>query len=350
MQTPDVSIIVPVYKTERYLRKCIDSLISQTLKNIEIIIVDDGSPDNSGIICDEYAKKDDRIKVVHKENQGLGMARNTGLENATGKYIGFVDSDDYVMPQMYEVLFNAANAEDYELALSGIRFVGGNMFSESETKEKEYFTEKKIFKKDSVKELMLGTIGALPEEPDDSRYGVSVCKNIFLRESLIKNRMRFQSERDVLSEDTLFMIEFISHINSAIGVPGTRYCYQRNESSLSKAYREDRPERTFKYLAELERMLKAMIPRSEYKIYFNRLVQGFGRVLCSQEIMYARENEVPFRDLIKRLKLICKARVMKNAMENYPWYRLPLKQAVFAFTLKYRLYLIQILLVILRSK
>ena len=96
-----VSVIVPVYKVEPYLRECVESVMAQTLTDIEIILVDDGSPDNCGAICDEYAAKDTRITVIHKENGGLSDARNVGLDIATGEYIGFVDSDDWIYPKMY---------------------------------------------------------------------------------------------------------------------------------------------------------------------------------------------------------------------------------------------------------
>ena len=99
-----ISIIVPVYKVEEYLRRCIDSILSQTYKDFELILVDDGSPDNCGAICDEYAQKDSRITVIHKENGGLSSARNAGLEIAKGDYIGFVDSDDEIAPRCYEAL------------------------------------------------------------------------------------------------------------------------------------------------------------------------------------------------------------------------------------------------------
>ena len=101
-----ISIIIPVYKVEKYLEKCIQSVINQTYENLQIILVDDGSPDNCGKICDEYAKKDHRIEVIHKSNGGLSDARNKGLEIAKGEYIGFVDSDDYIESDMYEVLYN----------------------------------------------------------------------------------------------------------------------------------------------------------------------------------------------------------------------------------------------------
>ena len=91
-----ISVIVPVYKVEQYLRKCVDSIIKQTYSNLEIILIDDGSPDNCPIICDEYAMKDNRVVVIHKKNGGLSDARNVGIAKSTGKYITFVDSDDYI--------------------------------------------------------------------------------------------------------------------------------------------------------------------------------------------------------------------------------------------------------------
>ena len=96
-----ISVIVPIYNTEKYLAKCLDSLINQTFQSLEIILIDDGSIDNSGKICDEYALNDDRIKVIHKENGGVSSARNAGLDLATGSYIAFVDPDDYIDPDMY---------------------------------------------------------------------------------------------------------------------------------------------------------------------------------------------------------------------------------------------------------
>ena len=103
-----ISVIVPVYNVENYLRRCVDSIINQTYKNLEIILVDDGSPDNCPVICDEYAQKDSRIKVIHKENGGLSSARNCGMDMATGEYIGFVDGDDWIESDMYKFLIENA--------------------------------------------------------------------------------------------------------------------------------------------------------------------------------------------------------------------------------------------------
>lgn len=114
-----ISIIVPVYNVEKYLPKCIDSIISQTYSNLEIILVDDGSTDMSHQICDDYSKMDNRIKVIHKKNGGVSSARNLGLNNSTGEYIGFIDPDDYIEPNMYECLLNALKSENTEISMCG---------------------------------------------------------------------------------------------------------------------------------------------------------------------------------------------------------------------------------------
>lgn len=113
-----ISIIVPVYKVEEYLPKCVESLLKQTYKNLEIILVDDGSPDRCPSLCDEYALQDSRIKVVHKENGGLADARNAGIDIMSGEYVTFVDSDDYIHPQMVELLFKAMEQEKSDVAVS----------------------------------------------------------------------------------------------------------------------------------------------------------------------------------------------------------------------------------------
>lgn len=118
-----ISLVIPVYKVEKYLHKCVDSILAQTYKNLEIILVDDGSPDNCGKICDEYAAKDSRIKVIHQPNGGLSVARNAGLDIATGDYIGFVDSDDYIAPEMFEKLYFALTENSADISICNYDYV-----------------------------------------------------------------------------------------------------------------------------------------------------------------------------------------------------------------------------------
>ena len=120
MEKDLISVIIPVYKVEKYLEKCIESIIKQTYTNLQIILVDDGSPDNCGKICDEYAKKDLRIEVIHKANGGLSDARNVGISKAKGRYIGFVDSDDYIKEDMYEILLNLIKKYDADVSICNL--------------------------------------------------------------------------------------------------------------------------------------------------------------------------------------------------------------------------------------
>lgn len=120
MKNDLISIIIPVYKVEKYLEKCIESVLKQTYTNLQIILVDDGSPDNCGKICDEYAKKDSRIEVIHKINGGLSDARNVGINRANGRYIGFVDSDDYIKEDMYEKLINLIKEYNADVSICNL--------------------------------------------------------------------------------------------------------------------------------------------------------------------------------------------------------------------------------------
>lgn len=147
-----ISVIVPVYKVEQYIDQCIKSLINQTYKNIEIILVDDGSPDNCGYICEDYAKKDNRIKVIHKKNGGLSDARNAGIQIANGEYIGFVDSDDYLDSSFFEYLMNLISKNNADIAeCYSVSFLDGNV------PKPKYYSEMKILNaKQWITETNLG--------------------------------------------------------------------------------------------------------------------------------------------------------------------------------------------------
>lgn len=133
MMTPDVSILIPVYNEEVYLPRCLDSIVRQTLQSWELLLVDDGSTDRSGSICDSYAARDSRIRVIHQENAGISAARNAGLAAAAGKYIGFVDSDDWIAPEMFQRLLTIAGEMDCPLVMCDARTVYADGRSEPDT-------------------------------------------------------------------------------------------------------------------------------------------------------------------------------------------------------------------------
>ena len=352
MPQPKVSIIVPVYNAEKYLNRCINSLCSQTLSDIEIILVDDSSTDASLEICNKAAEADSRIKVIHKENEGAGKARNAAINVATGKYIGFVDCDDFVHNDMFKTLYEKAEKYNSELVMSGVLFVDGNMFSEKgECIRKIYFDKDTHFEtEDQLKELKMGIVGAFPEDTDDSKYGMSIWKNLFVHEIIKENDITFQSEREMLSEDALFMIDYISCIKKATGIDKAFYNYCRNEDSISKSYKKDRFEKGLVFVDEVEKRFKKDIEPEEYQIYIYRFWQAMCRVLCSQEIIYAQNNNIKFTDLKKRLRSICTHSLTVRALKAYPLRKLPLKQRVFAYSMKYRLYFLLKILVGLRSR
>lgn len=352
MPQAKVSIIIPVYNVEQYLERCVNSLINQTLKDIEIILVDDSSTDSSLEICNAFAKKDARIKVIHKVNEGAGKARNAALEIATGEYIGFVDSDDYVEIDMFKTLYEKAEKYSADLVMSGVLFVDGNMFSQKgECICKTYFDEDTNFEtQEELKALRMGIVGAKPEDIDDSKYGMSIWKNLFRHEIIKRNNLRFQSEREMLSEDALFMIDYISCIGKAIGISEAFYNYCRNEDSISKSYKKDRFEKSLVFVNEVEKRFEKDIAQKDYQIYIYRFWQAMCRVLCSQEIMHAKDNHEGHKELKKRLKAVCTHSLTVRTLKSYPLCKLPIKQRVFAFGIKHRLYFLLKILVGLRSR
>lgn len=352
MAQPKVSIIVPVYNVEKYIRRCIDSLKNQTLEDIEIILVDDSSTDSSLEICKKAAEEDSRIKVIHKVNEGAGLARNAALEIAEGEYIGFADSDDYIDKEMYKTLYEKAEQYNSDLVMSGVLFVDGNMFSkEGECIRKTYFDADTQFEtEDELQMLRMGIIGALPEDEDDSKYGMSIWKNLFRHEIIKENKLVFESEREKLSEDALFMVDFISCIKKATGINEAFYNYCRNADSISKSYKKDRFSQTLVFMDEVEKRFKKDIPPEKYQIYIDRFWQAICRVICSQEIMYATDNNIKYPDLKKRLKVVCAYPLTEKVLKSYPIGKLPFKQRMFAYGMKYKLYFMLKVLVGLRNR
>lgn len=223
---PLISVIVPVYKVENYLDRCVKSIVDQTYKNLEIILVDDGSPDNCPELCDFWAKKDDRIKVIHKYNEGLGLARNSGLKIANGDYIAFVDSDDYIDLCMYEVLIQKAISSNADIVYCGHHFENEyGIFSDVIDFEKEM-----VFEKEQLLELSLKYLGISGRRP----LMMSVWHSIY-RKEVVTNTFFF-SEREVVSEDLHYQLSAILNCNRIIYLPHAYYYYCFNSKSLSHTF------------------------------------------------------------------------------------------------------------------
>lgn len=236
---PKVSIIVPCYGVEKYLNRCVDTLVNQTMQDIEIILVDDGSPDKVPEMCDEWAKKDCRIKVVHKENAGLGYARNSGLDCANGEYAAFVDSDDYIELDTYEILYNVAKNKKADVVYCGMK-------KEISPSKFSYMRKTSIYQEyvgDNVKKIIPDFVASEPYCRNERKYDMSVCLAVY-RTSIIKDyKLHFVSERVVASEDLVFQIDFLEHANKVSFVPDVLYHYCYNGESLTKNYSREKFER-----------------------------------------------------------------------------------------------------------
>ena len=212
-----ISIIIPVYNVEKYLCRCIDSVINQTYKNLEIILIDDGSTDNSGKICDEYVLKDNRIKVIHKQNGGVSSARNTGLDVAKGEYIGFVDSDDYIERDMYEILYNL-------IVNNNVKISCCNKFIFS--KDKNKFIESKSFPNKA------GVL-SFEEILNDSKHDFYIWNKLFNRK-LIGN-IHF-NEQITLGEDLVFIYQLLQKAGNAFFYEKAKYYYYNNTQSTTRTH------------------------------------------------------------------------------------------------------------------
>lgn len=235
---PLISVIVPIYDVENYIHKCINSLINQSYKNIEIILVDDESPDNCGLICDEYKSKDERIIVIHQKNKGLSGARNSGLEIASGSYISFVDSDDWVGEKMYEVMLNLSLKYNLDIIECGVNETGF---------EKEY-------NHSELNMVFENSLEALIRIIKNSEF--SVWRRLYKKEAICGSRFLLNKT----SEDIYFAIENIPKVKKMGYIKFPFYNYRLNPSSITKSkYNLRRFDDTLDAVLNLEEELKPLI-------------------------------------------------------------------------------------------
>lgn len=258
MKNPLISIIVAIYKVEEYLPKCIESILNQTYKNIELILVDDGSPDNSLMICNEYVAKDDRIKVISKENGGQATARNVGLDVAKGEYIGFIDSDDWGELEMYQMLYDTIVAENADIVQCGWYKV--EPIGQKVCPHKKYFKE--VYTSDEGLEELIESHGR--------HLNTSVCCKLFKKE--VVQQFRFSPVRAY--EDDEFIFKTVSIAKKIVCINTPLYNYLNRENSTMTA----------KF--NLNKIALVTIQKNICDMLKTRLPQRFDymqKVLCSKQ-------------------------------------------------------------------
>lgn len=215
-----VSVIVPIYNVEKYIDKCVHSIVTQSYRDLEIILVDDGSTDSSGILCDQFASQDSRIKVIHQNNRGLSGARNVGIEIAQGRYIGFVDSDDYIDSKMYEALVSVIEKENAELAICDVHCVNEDGTSNNSLNSNPLVN--RVIHNDEIYELLNGF------KYPTWKY-VTAWNRLYKKE--LFESLRFEEGR--LHEDEFIVHHIFSQCNKIVICENAYYYYVHRENSIT---------------------------------------------------------------------------------------------------------------------
>jgi glycosyltransferase involved in cell wall biosynthesis len=328
-----VSIIVPCYMVEKYLDRCMESVVNQSLKEIEIILVDDGSKDNVPIICEKWRKEDDRIRVIHKNNEGLGLARNTGLELAKGIYVAFIDSDDYVDKQMYEILYEKAILCDADIVYSGVNKVNLN------GEKIPYSLYDDNFKGEKIYQLLCDTIASPVGNPNPNMRTGSVWRGIFRRSILVDNQIIFRSERLILCEDSVFNLELYPKCKSIQFVPLPLYNYCFNESSISHTFNT-------KKIQALENLCKE-IEESEVFVKYPDIQYRTMRMFVSLSLSFLNliiDTDLALSQKRKYSSVLCCNKRFKQIQSSYPIKKMPFRWRMEFILLRYNLFFLALTL------
>ena len=326
---PKVSVIIPIYNTGKYLPECVESVRNQTLRDLEIILVDDKSPDNAPELCDEYARKDSRIKVVHKKNGGLGYARNTGLDVATGEYVSFIDSDDFVLPEMMQTQYETAKEYDADDVRSGTIF-----YNNGKSTIRHDVDKVTVFRgADEVKKFVFDLLGPLPEEPRDVKYMMSVCLALHKRSVIEAHHVRFTSERETLSEDFIFDLDLLPRMNCIVCIPDCFYHYRMNPNSLTHTFSMEKYKRTYNFLNLVKKKLKVEYNGSDFSLHFQRLMFLYLRTNISSAINTGDPLKVRFQNV----KNILNDEFWTKLLMEYPYKRMNLQHCAYFGALRNKL-------------
>lgn len=330
VKKPLISFIVPVYNAEQYLKTCVDSILSQTFEDIELILVNDGSTDNSASICDSYEQKDKRVKVIHKENGGTHTARNLGIEYANGKYLTFCDSDDWYDLETAELISKFL----FEENLDGLRFNFIREFDGFSVKKENTFLEEKIYDTQGCRELCRQTVGLVREElahPENFDFLSSVWCSIYKTEVILNNNIKFDNIREIATfEDGLFNIKFLKHANKFRFFDKCFYHYRKtNISSVIFNYKENFMSKQMVMHEKLKNYISD-INNSEFEFAFNNRLSICVMGMCSN----ALKKNSNFIHKYNEINQILKNANLKKAYKKFDLKYLPLKWKVYYIFVK----------------
>lgn len=318
---PQVSVIVPVYNAEKYLAECVDSILAQTIQDLECILVDDGSTDSSPAICDAYAEKDCRVKVIHKVNGRAASARNAGMKIAQGTYIAFVDSDDWISPDMYEKML--ATGADVCLC-DYVRFQGKQEFPFTQPNIREGFYDKEQIRKEVYPHLVM----------DGVEYPITISNCVLAIKHTIITENHLSYREDILiSEDAPFGSEVLYCANSFAYLKGQRfYHYRMTEGSASKTYKPWWWDSSLKINEETENFFGDC---ADYD--FTQQIKSNMFYLARAEIYYILNNHALSRkDQNKMIRAVMKHPRVVRMMKGYDCSGAPFSLKMVYWSIRYQ--------------
>ena len=327
MQQASISIIVPVYKVpEQYLKKCIESIMQQTIENIEILLVDDGSPDDCGVLCDSYALKDERIKVVHKENGGLSSARNAGFLEASGKWIMFVDGDDWIDCDMCQVMYEVGEQKNVQLVMCGMM----KEYGHSSEKYEYYVEENRIYIGNECKWLQEQLLHY------DANIAVAYSK-LIRRDLLIQNNILHDEALRQGAEGIEFNLRLFEILNSVVFINKPFYHYIYNENSISASHNESNHE----YVVKCFEKIKQFIATSDNR---ERLIRWFNNRLLYVIITTAisgyfnPSNTETYKEKKRKYALYLEKPIIKEALMTDNFEGMSKQRKIILWIIKHKLY------------
>lgn len=316
-----VTVIVPVYRVEGYMEKSVRSILEQTYSNLEIILVDDGSPDRCGEMCDAFAREDDRIVVVHKENEGAGHSRNAALDIARGEYVTFVDADDWIGKKRIETMVAAAEEAGADLVSTGrVR-----AFSETTQRELPICQTKKVYrgKQEVLEGLFYPVLGKdADHRPNHGAIDMSVWCNLYRREQIETHALRFRSERECLSEDLFFNLEYHINVECAVLIPDCSYYYRYNQTSFSQAYR---PMRVGMIQTMFQRIYE-LLDRNDLREGAGYRVERAFMMYIRHELMLASDADISAEEKYERYHEALTLPLTGDVCSRYPHIGIPMRE------------------------
>lgn len=318
-----LSIVIPVYGVEKYIERCLKSVVCQTIKDIEILIINDETQDESMKICKKFASRDERIKIHNKKNEGLGLTRNYGIEKANGKYICFLDSDDFVDKNFYEDLYKTIEETDADASFSEYK-IYKNGLSEMPRKGNIPFKTKSV----DAHKVLCNMLHVNVKNDTYEYIGMSVWRTIYRTKIIKENKIKFLSEREFLSEDIIFNIQYLNVCDKVSFHKGSYYYYCENNSSLTHTYHENQFER----IKILNNQLKKMT--NDLKIY-NEVEKGLADLFIGnlRATVKSEFDEFGYIKTKSKIKMWLKDDDVQYALKNKEEINFS-KQAIFDHYLK----------------